>query len=156
SQSDADITTATRSDRLGATSRATFRGIPHRWAKTISRCLNALPENRPKSALEVFAGLKKPSKTNISLVAASVLLLSTLLFPNVRSWFRRDLPTSPSVRLVVLPPSATGSAIVLWGGALQDASDRIAHLKSGQRTVAVITPSKAHDMQVQNAEQASR
>lgn len=154
SRSDADISTASRSDRLGATSRSTFRGMPHRWAKTIGRCLDPAAEKRPKSANEVLAQLRKPSVARISAVGACVLLLSGLLFRPVSAWINGDISPSPSVRLVVLPASGSDSTSVLWGGALHDASDRISHLKSGRRTVAVITPSKAHDMQVQSAEQA--
>src|SRR5947208_1807891 len=80
SHSDTNVTTATRSDRMVASSRQTFRGLPHRWAKMISRCLSAKPDDRPQSAAEVLVGLKKPSAAKLSLLAIPVLLVSSLLF----------------------------------------------------------------------------
>src|SRR5206468_11352269 len=67
--SDTNITSATRSDRLVASTRTTFRGLPHRGAKMLSRCLSATPDNRPQSAAEVLVGLKKPSAAKPSLLA---------------------------------------------------------------------------------------
>jgi eukaryotic-like serine/threonine-protein kinase len=156
SHSDTNVTTATRSDRLVANIRATFRGLPHRWARTISRCLSTSPKDRPQSAAEVLAGLKKPSAAKISLLAVPLLLLSSLLFPRIRERLHDQFFISPSVRLVVLPASAADATAVLSGGALQDAADRISHLKSGQRTIAVIPPAKAHEMQIQTPEQAQK
>jgi serine/threonine protein kinase/tetratricopeptide (TPR) repeat protein len=156
SHSDTNVTTATHSDRLITQSRTTFRGLPHRWARTISRCLSTSPKDRPKSAAEVLAGLKKPSAAKISLVTIPLLLLSTLLFPQIRERVHDQFFIPPSVRLVVLPASAADATAVLSGGALQDAADRISHLKSGQRTVAVIPPAKASEMQIRTPEQAQR
>ena len=154
SHSDTNVTTATRSDRLVASTRTTFRGMPHRWAKMISRCLSATPSDRPQSAAEVLLGLKKPSAAKLSLLAIPVLLVSSLLFPGIRLRLHDQFFPSPSVRLVLLPASASDGTAVLSGGALQDAADRISHLKSGQRTVAVIPPLKARDMQIHTPEQA--
>src|SRR5947207_12261012 len=61
SHSDTDVTTASHSESLISNTRATFRGLPRRWARIISRCLSASPEDRPGSAMEILAGLKKPS-----------------------------------------------------------------------------------------------
>ncbi len=154
SHSDTNVTTATRSDRMGSNMRATFRGLPHRWAKTIARCLSASPADRPQSATEVLAGLRKPSAMKLSLLGIPVLLLSSLLFPGIRLQLHDQFFISPSVRLMVLPASASDGTAVLSGGALQDAAERISHLKSGQRTVAVIPPAKAREMQIQTPEQA--
>jgi serine/threonine-protein kinase len=156
SHSDTNVTTATRSDRLVANIRATFHGLPHRWARTISRCLSTSPKDRPQSAAEVLAGLKKPSAAKLSLIAVPLLLLSSLLFPRIRERLHDQFFVSPSVRLVVLPASAADATTVISGGALQDAADRISHLKSGQRTVAVIPPAKAREMQIQTPEQAEK
>src|SRR5438552_5992305 len=156
SHSDTNVTTATRSDRMVVNIRATFRGLPHRWARTISRCLSTSPKDRPQSAAEVLAKLKKPSAAKISFLAVPLLLVSSLLFPRIRERVHDQFFISPSVRLVVLPASAAGATAVLSGGALQDAADRISHLRSGQRMVAVIPPAKARDMQIQTTEQAQR
>jgi eukaryotic-like serine/threonine-protein kinase len=156
SHSDTNVTTATRSDRLVANTRATFRGLPHRWARIISRCLSASPKDRPQSAAEVLAGLKKPSAAKMSLAAVPLLLLSSLLFPQIRGRLHDQFFVSPSVRLVVLPASSADATTVISGGALQDAADRISHLKNGQRTVAVISPAKARELQIQTPEQAER
>lgn len=156
SHSDTNVTTASRSEGGISNTRATFRGLPHRWAKTISRCLSARPEDRPQSAAEVLAELKKPSAIKISSVVLIVVLLASLAFPGIRERVRNQFFVPPSVRLVVLPASGSGANAVVSSGALQDAADRIAHLKSGQRTVAVISPAKAHDMQIQTPEQAQQ
>ncbi|PYV67529.1 MAG: hypothetical protein DMG96_39080 [Acidobacteria bacterium] len=156
SHSDTNVTTATRSDRMVVNIRATFRGLPHRWARTISGCLSTSPKDRPQSAAEVLAKLKKPSAAKISFLAVPLLLVSSLLFPRIRERVHNQFFISPSVRLVVLPASAADATAVLSGGALQDAADRISHLKSGQRMVAVIPPAKARDMQIQTPEQAQR
>lgn len=162
SHSDTNVTTASRSDRLISNTRATFRGLPHRWARTISRCLSDRPQDRPRDAMEVLAGLRRPFLSRLPLavrvllVLVPLLFLASLLSPVVRDRLREFLFSSPSVRLVVLPASGTGANAVLSSGALQDAADRISHLKSGQRTVAVIPPAKARDMQIQTPEQAQR
>jgi serine/threonine protein kinase/tetratricopeptide (TPR) repeat protein len=156
SHSDTNVTTATRSDRSPLDRRSTFRGMPHRWARTISRCLSNTPETRPQSAAEVLAGLKKPSALKMSTLAVPILLICSLAFPQVRERVHDLFFISPSVRLVVLPPSTSDATTVVSGGALQDAADRISHLKSGQRTIAVIPPTKAREMQVQTPEQAQQ
>jgi serine/threonine-protein kinase len=162
SHSDTNVTTATRSDSLLSNRRSTFRGLPHRWAKTISRCLSTAPDQRPRSATEVVSGLRKsfvlrlPIPIRISLGAIPVLFLLSLFLPQVRGPLHDLFFRPASVRLVVLPASTSDGALVLSGGALQDAADRISHLKSGQRTVAVIPPAKAHDLQVKTPEEALR
>jgi len=162
SHSDTNITTASRSDRVISNTRATFRGLPHRWAKTISRCLSALPEDRPRSAQEVLVGLRPsfffrlPLGIRMSLAALPILLLLSLISPQVRERFRALFFKAPSVRLVVLPPSSSDSSSVVSGGALQDAAERISHLKAGSRTVAVVAPAKARELQIQTPEQALR
>lgn len=156
SHSDANVTTATRSDCSVLSPRSTFRGMPHRWARTISRCLSNAPEDRPNSAAEVLAGLKKPSALKMAMLAAPVLLICSLTIPQVYQWVHDLFFSSPSVRLVVLPASALSGTTVVSDGALQDAADRISHLKSGQRTVAVIPPAKARELQIQTPEQALR
>lgn len=162
SHSDTNVTTASRSDGTISNSGLTFRGMPHRWVKTISRCLSARPEDRPRSAQEVLVGLRPslffrlPSAVRVSLVALPVLLLLSLISPQVRERFRAFFFKAPSVRLVVLPPSSSDGTLVVSGGALQDAADRISHLKTGQRTIAVIPPAKAQEMQVQTPEQAQQ
>src|SRR5947207_7628923 len=90
SHSDTNVTTATRSDSLVANRRSTFRGLPHRWAKTIARCLNNDSVQRPASAAEVLAGLKKPSALKMSAVALPVVLLASLVFPWVRERVRNE------------------------------------------------------------------
>jgi eukaryotic-like serine/threonine-protein kinase len=162
SHSDTNVTTASRSDQLIANARATFRGLPHRWARTISRCLSAHPQDRPSSATEVLAGLKPslflrlPLALRICLAVLPVLLLLSLLSPEIRELIHDFLFVSPSVRLVVLPASSSDGTVVVSGGALQDAADRISHFKAGQRTIAVIPPGKAQEMQVQTPEQAQK
>lgn len=160
SHSDTNVTTASRSDGIISNSRLTFRGLPHRWAKTISRCLSARPEDRPRSAQEVLAGLRPslffrlPSGVRVSLVALPALLLLSLTSPQVRERFRAFFFKAPSVRLVVLPASSSDGTSIISGGALQDAAERISHLKAGSRTVAVVVPAKARDLQIQTPEQA--
>ena len=160
SHSDTNITTASRSDRLVSNARATFRGLPHRWARTVSQCLSERPDDRPSNATEVLAGLRPsfilrlPLAVRISLGAVPVLLLLSLLSPRVREQLHDLFFTSPSVRLVVLPASGSDASSVVAAGALQDAADRISHMKTGQRTVAVIPPGRARDMRIQTPEQA--
>ena len=62
----------------------------------------------------------------------------------------------PNVRLAVLPSEGPADTAEMAGGVLQDVSDRIGHLRSGRRAVAVISPSEAVSNNVQTPEQANQ
>jgi eukaryotic-like serine/threonine-protein kinase len=135
-----------------AAPKTLLKGVHARWARTVLRCVDPSPERRPAGVSEVLAGLKSPSPLRLVLPSALILVLATLPFPSIRLWLHDQL-WPPGVRLVVLPGSASGGITLDSGGALQDASERIAHLTADRRTVAVIAPSEAQEMQIQTPEQ---
>ncbi|MGA7968992.1 MAG: protein kinase [Terriglobales bacterium] len=133
-----------------------LKGVHGRWARTILRCVDSAPERRPADVSEVLAGLKPPSRLRLVPISVLVVVLAALAFPSVRGRVHDEFWPPPSVRLVVLPASVSAGMAVDSGGALQDASDRISRLTAERRTVAVIPPSKAREMQIRTPEQAQQ
>jgi eukaryotic-like serine/threonine-protein kinase len=130
------------------------RGLPARWDRTILRCLDPSPPARPADAAQVLAGLEKRKRLHRAapLLGLPVLLLATLLSPEIREWIWR----SPTVRLAVLPAVTPEETADMAGALLQGVAERVGHMRSGRRTVAVIPPLEARDMQVQTAQQAKQ
>ena len=131
-------------------------GLSTRWARTIVHCLDPSAAARPRDATAVLSGLERRPLKFMPLLAIPLLALTTLVSSPVRSWLHDQIWPPPGVRLVVLPPSGSDATAVTSGGVLQDVSDRISHLRSGSRSVAVIPPGKALDLQVQTPEQAQK
>src|SRR5664280_119317 len=132
------------------------KGLSKRWARTLVRCLDPLPAVRPSDAAVVLSGLERRPLKFMPLLAIPLLALATLVSSPVRSWLHDQIWPPPGVRLVVLPATGSDASAVTSGGVLQDVSDRISHLRSGSRSVAVIPPGKARDLQVQTPEQAQK
>ena len=119
------------------------KGLAPQWDRVILECLRPAPEGRPADAALVFSELKKKPMRKAPLLAALMLAASSLVVPEVRGWLRDLIWPPPSVRLAVLPSEGPADTAVMAGGVLQDVSDRIGHLHSGRRAVAVISPADA-------------
>jgi tetratricopeptide (TPR) repeat protein len=81
-------------------------------------------------------------------VSLLLTLALALLLPQTRRWMHDSvwLPV-PNIRLAILPVDGA-DAEKSAPGILQDAADRISHLQSPSRTVAVFLPGKVADMQI--------
>lgn len=158
--STADLTTQSSSTATSANRRRSLtrslRKLPHRWASVIAQCLDPIPERRPPNASAVIAQLSGSDTLRTASILVPVLILSSFLFPEIRARVHDSIWPPPSARLVILPPVANDDSRVTAEGALQDAADRIAHTKNGQRTIAVIYPAKAREAQVQSSDQAEK
>src|ERR1039457_932213 len=119
------------------------KDLSKRWGRTIARCLDPSPAARPHDASDVLAGLERRPLRFMPVMAIPLLALTTLVSSPVRSWLHDQIWPPPGVRLVVLPTSGSDATAVSSGGVLQDVAERIAHLQSGSRSVAVIPPRKA-------------
>ena len=119
-------------------------------------CLKPAPEDRPADAALVFSGLQKKPMRKAPLLALLLVVSAGLAVPQVRGWLRDLIWPPPSVRLAVLPFEGSADTAEMAGGVLQDVSDRIGHLRSGRRAVAVISPSEAVSSNVQTPEQANQ
>jgi len=138
----------------GESSHRDTRGLSHRWALTISRCLDASPAARPADANEVLAGLEEHSSRKKWLLAFPLVVLLSLISPQVRGWMRDYIWVRPQVRLVIFPATGSDSSLDIASGVLQDVSKRISQLNSGPREVEVINPTDARKLSVQTPEQA--
>jgi tetratricopeptide (TPR) repeat protein len=126
------------------------RRLPLRWDRTILRCLDPSPDDRPADASKVLAGLDKRPHRAASLLVIPLLLLAALTSPAVREW----IWPSPAVRLAVLPPVASAETADIAAALLQDVAERVGHMRSGRRSVAVTSPLEARDVQVRTAQEA--
>jgi serine/threonine protein kinase/tetratricopeptide (TPR) repeat protein len=132
------------------------KGLEPSWDRAILDCLKSVPEDRPADATLVLAALKKRPMRKAPLLALALMILAGLAPPQVRGWLRDVIWPPPDVRFVVLPSKGPADTAVMAGGVLQDVSDRIGHLRSGRRPVAVISPSEAINNNVQTPEQAKQ
>ena len=132
------------------------KGLGPQWDRVILDCLRPAPEERPADAALILSELKKKPMRKAPLLAVVMLAASSLVVPQVRGWLRDLIWPPPSVRLAVLPSEGPADTVVMAGGVLQDVSDRIGHLRSGRRAVAVISPEEAVSNHVQTPEQASQ
>jgi eukaryotic-like serine/threonine-protein kinase len=132
------------------------KGLRPQWDRMILECLRPAPDDRPADAALVFSGLQKKPMRKAPFLALILIVSASLVAPQVRGWVRDLIWPPPGVRLAVLPPEGPADTAVLAGGVLQDVSDRIGHLRSGRRAVAVISPSEAVSNNVQTPEQANQ
>jgi len=79
-----------------------------------------------------------------------------LCIPQVRTRVHDSMWPPANVRLALLPATGSDSSLRLAGGILQDASERISHLKSGSHLVEVIAPLEARRIQARTPEEAGR
>jgi len=129
------------------------RGLSRSWARTIKRCLDPCPAQRPANADEVLASLERTSNKKVFLVLPLVALLS-LAFPEVREWIYSHTMIRPQVRLVILPATGTDPPLEMASGVLQDVSIRLSHFRSGPREVEVISPTETAKLSVKTTDQA--
>jgi eukaryotic-like serine/threonine-protein kinase len=132
------------------------KGLGTRWDRTILECLRPAPEDRPADAALVLSALKKKPMPKAPFLALVLVVSASLAPPQVRGWLRDLIWPPPNVRLAVLPSEGPPDTAAMAGGVLQDVSERIAHLRSGRQTVAVISPSEAVSNHVQSPEQANQ
>jgi len=132
------------------------KGLGPPWDRTILECLRPAPEDRPADAALVLSGLQKKPMRKAPFLALILVVSASLVTPQVRGWLRDLIWPPPSVRLAILPSEGPADTAVMAGGVLQDVSDRIGHLRSGRRSVAVISPSEAVSNNVQTPEQANQ
>jgi eukaryotic-like serine/threonine-protein kinase len=132
------------------------KDVSPQWDRTILECLSLAPEDRPADASLILSRLKKKPLRKAPFLAVGIVAASSLVVPQVRGWLRDLIWPPPSVRLAVLPSEGPADTAVMAGGVLQDVSDRIGHLGSGRRAVAVISPEEAVSNHVQTPEQASQ
>jgi serine/threonine protein kinase/tetratricopeptide (TPR) repeat protein len=135
---------------------ALSKGLGPRWDRTILGCLRPAPEDRPEDAALVLSGLQKKPMRKAPLLALMLLVSASLAVPQVRGWLRDLIWPPQNVRLAILPSEGPADTAVMAGGVLQDVSDRIGHLRSGRRAVAVISPSEAVSNDIQTPEQANQ
>jgi len=130
------------------------RQLPTRWKRTVLSCLEPAPIDRPASAMLVLEILERGRAWQVYLISLLLTLSLALLVPQARRLLHDSIwPPVPNIRLAILPVDgldATESA----PGVLQDVSDRISHLQSESRTVAVFPPGKVADMQVHTPDEA--
>jgi len=67
---------------------------------------------------------------------------------------RERLWPPADIRLAILPAVASADVVDTAGGLLQDVADRIGRMRAERRTVDVIPPSEARDLQVRTPQQA--
>ena len=104
----------------------------------------------------MLAGLeKKPVRKTPFVVAGLVLAFGYLAVPQTARLVERSLWPSPNVRLAILPIDRSSDPSVT-DGMLQDVADRVVRMRSGRRTVVVISPSEVSRNRVQSPEQAKQ
>ena len=139
-----------------------IKGLNLRWDRAILKCLDPSPAARPSDAAEIIDALEKNllRKENLlaSALVGSVLLAAASQVPQIHDWLVEHIwPSPPNIRLAILPLAGLAEDKRLVGdGVLNDVSDRIAHLRSGNRTVVVIPPTETLGNHVQTPEQAAQ
>ena len=123
------------------------------WDRIILQCLKADPKHRPADALIVLAALKRSPRQKVPWLLLASIFVAILSIPPVRVWLHDATWPPPSVRLAILPLD-TSSDPMLTAGVLQDVTERVARLRSGQRTIVVIPPSEVSSNHVKSLQQA--
>lgn len=122
--------------------------LPTHWKGIVLSCLERDPIDRPASAMAVLQVLDKRRNRRAYLMGLLLTLSLALLLPQThRSIHDYFWPPIPNIRLAILPVEGA-DAVNSAPGILQDAADRISHLQSTSRTVAVFLPGKVADMQI--------
>src|SRR5436309_1108343 len=114
--------------------------VPSRWDRVILWCLEVAPAARPTDATQIVSALERSLVPRAPAIAIPLLLITTLFWPPFRQW----VWPPPNVRLAVLSADVPEEFKTTGGGMLQDIAERIRHMRSGRRTVSVITPSEMH------------
>ncbi len=124
------------------------RQLPVHWKRIVLTCLERNPCDRPSSAMAVLKRLERRRRWRVYVVSLLLTLALALLLPQTRWWMHDSVwPPVPNIRLAILPVYGAEAA-KSSPGILQDAADRISHLQSPSRTIAVFLPGKVADMQI--------
>jgi serine/threonine-protein kinase len=127
--------------------------LDSKWDRVVLSCLAESPPLRPSDARGVIASLEKKPLRKLPFVVAALVVVSVLAFPQVREWVSDRVWPPPNVRLAILPFDGSSDPAVT-DGMLQDVADRVGRMRSGRRTVVVISPSEVLRNKVQSPEQA--
>jgi serine/threonine protein kinase/tetratricopeptide (TPR) repeat protein len=130
------------------------KGLDSRWDRVILDCLSDSPQVRPSDAAEVIARLEKRPLRKAPLIAVA-LIATAASIPQIRERVI-DLFTPANVRLAILPYKGASDEAATGEGALEDVSDRLRHLSSARRTLAVIPLKGVSENGVRSPEQASK
>ncbi len=123
--------------------------LPSPWKKVVTKCVATRPADRYKSAEEVGAALK----TKRVWLKAGVIALVVVAWGLGYWWLSAGFspPTSPPVRLAVLPFSTFGDPVEGASGIGLDVAERLSGLR---RNFSVISPGEAGRNHVDTPEKA--
>jgi eukaryotic-like serine/threonine-protein kinase len=125
-----------------------------RWDRAILPCLAISPTARPTDALHIIADLEKKPFSKAPFWAVAFILAAILAIPQVHQKLHNYFWPPANVRLAILPLEETTGGLEVGRGALQDVSDRVRRMRSGGRTVVVISPSEVVAKHVYTPSQA--
>ena len=135
------------------------KGLDPRWDRVILGCLELDPARRTQDVGDVLAELrrKRIAKWPFAVAAAVILVLAAVV-TFVRPVRQKivNLIWPPNVRLAVLPYEGPKELAAVGSGALQDVYRRLGNLRSGSRSVVVISPADEKDLGVATPEQAQK
>jgi tetratricopeptide (TPR) repeat protein/tRNA A-37 threonylcarbamoyl transferase component Bud32 len=113
--------------------------VDPKWDRVLGRCLDPDPSRRFRDADEVAQALTPRSRRWFQAAAAAVILA---VGTGVVTYQRSTAPHE-TVRLAVLPFEADAATKSLSEGLLQDAGDRLSHVKTGRAKFTLIPLSDA-------------
>jgi tetratricopeptide (TPR) repeat protein len=145
--------------------REQCEGINPRWTKTIQRCLERRPEDRPQSAEEVVAALtgnapsRKWSGRKWMIPAALAILLAGIpLGMRFNGWMTTHTATSqPTQHLALLPLkvlSEDPAVRVFAEGLMETITSRMSQFESGKAPLLVVPASEVRSQRVSTAGEA--
>ena len=135
------------------------RNLDPRWDRVIMRCLALAPEDRIQDADEVCRELKKKRIKKTPFVAAAlVLLLLVAVVRFVPALHQRfvEFVWPPNVRLAVLPFEAPPGLKNIAEGTSQEVFSRLQAMRTGRRSVALISPDTVKKVRIETPEQAGK
>ena len=135
------------------------KGLDPRWDRVIMGCLELDPARRTQDVDEVLTELRRKRIPKWPFATAGIVVLALAsalgLSRSLRQWIT-NMIWPPNVRLAVLPYEGPKELADIGNGALQDVSRRLSNLRSGSRSVVVISPTDAKDLGVDTPEQAEK
>lgn len=127
--------------------------VDRQFDAVISRCLDPLPEARPRDAEEVLAALtRRPIRKAPLFGTIAVLALAAGIA--MRGLLGEPFEP-PNVRLAILPVDGTGNAATIGDGVLSDTADRLAR-REGAPTLVVMRPAQILAGDVHTPDEARR
>lgn len=124
-----------------------------KWDRALARCLDPDPALRFPHGAAVAQALAPRSRRMVLAAAAAVVLAA---ISGVVSYERGSVAPRETIRLAVLPFDSDPQTASLGDGLLDDAADRLAHLKSGAARLTLISLSDAIRNKVSRPEQAGK